>query len=104
MLPSGAISGYNVRMAFRAGAPAFGKKPTKTPPPDETGMEPTYLKALGEKQTPVAVKLLSGETFRGWVEYYDAAMIRLTREGAPNLFIFKHEIMYIAEDNGRRTR
>ena len=41
-------------------------------------MEPTYLKALGEKQTPVAVKLLSGETFRGWVEYYDSGMIRLT--------------------------
>jgi host factor-I protein len=91
-------------MPFRPGAPAFGKKPTKTPPPDDTGMEPSYLKALGEKQTPVAVKLLSGETFRGWVEYYDAAMIRLTREGAPNLFIFKHEIMYIAEDNGRRPR
>jgi len=31
-------------------------------------------------------------------------MIRLTRENAPNLFIFKHEIMYIAEDNGRRSR
>jgi len=26
----------------------------------------------------------------------------LTREGAPNLFIFKHEIMYIAEDGGKR--
>ena len=67
-------------------------------------MEATYLKALGEKQTPVTVKLLSGETFRGWIEYYDLAMIRLTRENAPNLFIFKHEIMYIAEDNGRRSR
>jgi hypothetical protein len=29
-------------------------------------------------------------------------MVRLTREGAPNLFIFKHEIMYIAEDGGQR--
>ena len=92
-------------MSFRASAPAFaGKKPTKTPPPDETGMEPAYLKSLGEKQTPVIVKLCSGETFRGWVEYYDVAMIRLTREGSPNLFIFKHEIMYIAEDTGRRPR
>jgi hypothetical protein len=27
-------------------------------------------------------------------------MVRLTREGAPNLFIFKHEIMYIEEDGG----
>jgi len=28
--------------------------------------------------------------------------VRLTREGAPNLFIFKHEIMYIVEDGGKR--
>jgi host factor-I protein len=95
---------YNIAMPFRPAAPAFAKKTTKTPPPDDTGMEPAYLKALGEKQTPVMVKLLSGETFRGWIEYYDVAMIRLTREGSPNLFIFKHEIMYIAEDNGRRGR
>jgi len=67
-------------------------------------MESSYLKALGEKQTPVTVKLLSGEIFRGWIEYYDIGMILLTREGSPNLFIFKHEIMYIAEDNGRRAR
>jgi len=67
-------------------------------------MESSYLKALGEKQTPVTVKLHSGETFRGWIEYYDVGMIRLTREGSPNLFIFKHEIMYIAEDGGRRPR
>ncbi len=67
-------------------------------------MEPSYLKSLGEKQTPVIVKLHSGETLRGWIEYYDTGMVRLTREGAPNLFIFKHEIMYIAEDNARRAR
>jgi hypothetical protein len=29
-------------------------------------------------------------------------MIRLTREDAPNLFIFKHDIVYIAEDSGKR--
>jgi sRNA-binding regulator protein Hfq len=67
-------------------------------------MESAYLKALGEKQAPVIVKLISGETFRGWIEYYDVAMVRLTRDNGPNLFIFKHEIMYIAEDNGRRSR
>jgi host factor-I protein len=91
-------------MPFRSSPGFAGKKSTKTPPPEDTGMESSYLKALGEKQTPVMVKLHSGETFRGWIEYYDVAMVRLTREGAPNLFIFKHEIMYIAEDNGRRTR
>ncbi|HEX7289316.1 MAG TPA: RNA chaperone Hfq [Candidatus Angelobacter sp.] len=92
-------------MAFRGSAPAFAaRKTTKTPPPDDTGMEPAYLKALGEKQTPVVVKLHSGESLRGWIEYYDVNMVRLTREGAPNLFIFKHEIIYIAEDSGRRAR
>lgn len=91
-------------MPFRPSSGFSGKKNTKIPPPDDTGMESSYLKSLGEKQTPVMVKLHSGETFRGWIEYYDVAMVRLTREGAPNLFIFKHEIMYIAEDNGRRSR
>jgi host factor-I protein len=105
LIRKAAVSGYNGGMPFRGSAPAFaGKKTAKTPPPEETGMEASYLKALGEKQTPVVVKLHSGESFRGWIEYYDVNMIRLTREGSPNLFIFKHEIMYIAEDNGRRAR
>jgi host factor-I protein len=95
---------YNIGMAFRASTPAFSKKTSKTPPPEDTGMESAYLKGLGEKQTPVSVKLLSGDTFHGWIEYYDVGMIRLTREGSPNLFIFKHEIMYVAEDTGRRAR
>jgi hypothetical protein len=29
-------------------------------------------------------------------------MVRLTREGAPNLFIFKHDIMYISEEPAKR--
>jgi len=99
-----AFLGYNIGMSFRPAAPAFAKKTTKTPPPDDTGMESSYLKALGEKQTPVTVKLVCGETLHGWIEYYDVGMVRLTREGSPNLFIFKHEIMYIAEDIGRRAR
>ena len=67
-------------------------------------MEASYLKALGEKQSPVTVKLAGGELVRGWIEYYDVNMIRLTRENSPNLFIYKHEIVYIAEDTGRRGR
>src|ERR1700674_58104 len=69
----------------------------KTPPPEETFEEAAYLKALGEKQKVVSIKLNGGEVVRGWIEYYDRNMLRLTREGAPNLFIFKTEILYIAE-------
>ncbi len=69
----------------------------KTPPPEETHEEAAYLRTLSEKQKPVTVKLRDGETVTGWVEYYDRDMIRLTREGAPNLFIFKHQIVYLSE-------
>jgi len=95
---------YNVRMPFRPppANPNAAKRSNRTPPPEDTFEEASFLKALGEKQKPVSVKLMDGETVRGWIEYYDKNMVRLTREGAPNLFIFKHEIMYIAEDGGRK--
>ncbi|HVZ17117.1 MAG TPA: RNA chaperone Hfq [Terriglobales bacterium] len=79
------------------------KKP-KAPPPEDTFEEALYLKMLGEKQKTVSVRLMDGEVVRGWIEYYDRNMIRLTREGEPNLFIFKHEIMYIAEEGTARKR
>ena len=85
-------------MSFKS--PLTGKR-LKTPPPEGTGQEAAYLKQLGEKQTVVTVKLKGGESFRGWIEYYDANMIRLTRDNQPNLFIYKHDILYIGED-GRR--
>jgi host factor-I protein len=74
----------------------------KRTPPDETFEEAAYLKALGEKQKIVSLKLADGEIVRGWIEYYDKNMVRVTREDGPNLFIFKHEIVYIAEDNKRK--
>ena len=94
---------YNACMPFRAshGHPS-GAKRGRTPPPEDTFEEAAFLKSLGEKQKPVSIKLMDGQTVRGWIEYYDKHMVRLTREGAPNLFIFKHEIMYIAEEGGKR--
>jgi host factor-I protein len=89
-------------MPFRAQGGSNAAKRGRTPPPEETFEEASFLKALGEKQKPVSVKLMDGQTVTGWIEYYDKGMIRLTREGAPNLFIFKHEIMYIAEDGAKK--
>jgi host factor-I protein len=77
---------------------------SKTPPPEETFEEAAFLKALGEKQTPVTIRLLGGEAVYGWIEYYDRNMLRLTRQGEPNLFIFKSEISYIEEGDGRSPR
>jgi host factor-I protein len=69
----------------------------KSPPPGETGQEGLYLHFLSEKQIPVTVKLRDGEAVYGWIEYFDDRMIRLTREGKPNLFIYKNQIRTIAE-------
>jgi host factor-I protein len=74
-----------------------GKK-NKTPPPDTTHEEAAYLKMLVEKQRPVLIKLTDKEVVRGWIEYYDRTMLRLTREGKPNLFIYKDQIAYLAEE------
>jgi len=69
----------------------------KSPPPGETGQECLYLRFLSEKQVPVTVKLRDGEAVYGWIEYFDDRMIRLTREGKPNLFIYKNQIRTIVE-------
>ena len=79
----------------------------KAPPPGETGQEALYLRSLSERQVPVHVKLRDGEVVSGWIEYFDDRMIRLTREGKPNLFIYKHQIRTITEhgrDGRRRSR
>ena len=82
--------------------PISPRRHAKTPPPGETGQEALYLRSLSERQVPVAVKLRGGETVRGWIEYFDDGMLRLTREGRPNLFIYKHQIETITESAKRR--
>ena len=91
-------------MPPRPPSPATAPRKAKTPPPAETFEEVAYLRDIGEKQKTVTVKLADGEMVSGWIEYYDREMIRLTREGTPNLFIYKHEIMYIQEDAVRRAK
>jgi host factor-I protein len=85
-------------MAFRPSNHDSNSRPSRTPPPEDTHQEAAYLKMLGEKQRPVSIRLVDGSVIHGWIEYYDRRMVRLTRAGEPNLFIFKHEIAYIAED------
>ena len=82
--------------------PLPSRRRSKTPPPGETGQEALYLKSLSDRKVPVAIKLRDGETVKGWIEYFDDGMLRLTREGKPNLFIYKHQIRTITEAGRRR--
>jgi host factor-I protein len=83
--------------------PLSARRRSKTPPPGETGQEALYLRSLSDRQIQVTVKLRGGETVRGWIEYFDDGMLRLTREGKPNLFIYKHQIQSITEAGRRRA-
>jgi host factor-I protein len=83
-------------------SPLSSRRRTKVPPPGETGQEALYLRSLSDRQMVVTVKLRDGETVRGWIEYFDDAMLRLTREGQPNLFIYKHQIRSITEGAKKR--
>ena len=69
--------------------------PQRSRAPEVTYEEVRYLKRLIEKKAPVCVRLRSNEEVEGTIEYYDHSFIRLTRQGAPNLFIFKHDIKYL---------
>ncbi len=67
--------------------------------PEDTFQEVRYLKQLKEKQADVAVTTWEGDEFVGRVEYYDRAFLRLTRDNAPNVFVFKKDIKYLREQD-----
>jgi host factor-I protein len=70
---------------------------SKTRAPEQTLEEVKYLKRLIEQRTPVRIKLTNDEEVEGIVEFYDESFLRITRDGAPNLFIYKHDIKYLFE-------
>jgi host factor-I protein len=80
------------------------KKRHKGPPSNETGQEALYLKSLSDRQVTVTIKLRDGEAVSGWIEYFDDMMLRLTREGKPNLFIYKSQIRTITENAAAAAR
>jgi host factor-I protein len=75
--------------------PAPSKKPA---PPETTHAENFYWVKQMQSRTPMAVVLENGEVLRGIVEWYDRDCIKLTRQGNPNLLIFKRVIKYVHKD------
>ena len=70
----------------------------KTKAPEQTFDETKFLKQLVESKVPVTIRLGDNEEVSGVIEFYDANLIRVTREGAPNLFVYKHDIKYLFEE------
>ena len=75
--------------------PAPSKKPA---PPEMTHAENFYWVKQMQARTPMALVLDNGEVLRGTVEGYDRDCLKLTRQGSPNLLIFRRVIKYVYKD------
>lgn len=70
----------------------------KSKAPAQTLEESRYLKYLSDNHVPIGVRLVGGEIVSGTIEFWDVDFIRLTRTDGPNLFIYKHDIKYMWEE------
>ena len=70
---------------------------SKTRAPEQTQQETLYLRELADRRALVRIRLTDDEEVEGMVEFFDECFIRLTRSGAPNVFIYKHDIKYLWE-------
>ncbi len=64
-------------------------------PPENTNAEAFYYLKQMNGQTPMVVVLDDGEELRGHIEWYDRACLKVHRQGAPNLLVFKQHIKYL---------
>src|SRR4026208_2251965 len=86
-------------MAIRTNNEYTSRRDRRQSAPETTFREAEYIDRLSKSRTPVIVKLIDGEEVRGWIEYYDKDIIRITRETQPNLFIYKSRVKYLYEDS-----
>jgi host factor-I protein len=75
--------------------PSGGKK---LPPPETTNAENFYYQKQMQTKTPMVVVLRDGEEIHGVIEWYDRTCIKLNRNGAPNLMIYKPSIKYMFKE------
>ena len=98
-------SPYSHHMSIRTPNGFGGRRDRWQAAPETTFRESEYIDKLSKNKTPVVVKLIDGEEVRGWIEYYDKDIIRITRNTQPNLFIYKNRVKYLFEDpEARRNR
>jgi RNA chaperone Hfq len=78
--------------------PAIPKPHKKPAPPEQTHAESFYYVKQMQARTPVKIVLMDGEVLNGTIEWYDRDCIKLTRNGNPNLLIYKHSIKYLHKE------
>jgi host factor-I protein len=76
----------------------------KAPPPEQTNAENFYYQKQMQSKTPMVIVLRDGEEVHGIIEWYDKACLKISRNGAPNLMIYKPSIKYMFKEgeDGKR--
>lgn len=64
----------------------------KMHPPTDTFAESYYYLKQMNKKTPMTVVFTDGQVVEGVIEWYDRNCIKLNRDHAPNLLIYKSSI------------
>ena len=72
----------------------------KSTPPDQTNAEQFYYSKQMQGKTHMVVVMNDGEQLEGVIEWYDRDCLKLNRNGAPNLLLFKRWIKYMYKAEG----
>ena len=67
----------------------------KSTPPEQTNAEQFYYSKQMQGKTHMVVVLTDGEQLEGVIEWYDRDCLKLNREGAPNLLLYKRCVKYM---------
>lgn len=67
-------------------------------PPEQTNAENFYYQKQMQNKTPMVIVLCDDEEVRGVIEWYDKTCIKINRDGAPNLMIYKPSIKYMFKE------
>jgi host factor-I protein len=76
----------------------------KQVPAEQTNAENFYYLKQMQNHTPMVVVLVDGTELTGWIEWYDKTCIKLNRNDAPNLLLFKHSIKFMFKEEELHTR
>jgi sRNA-binding regulator protein Hfq len=67
-------------------------------PPDQTNAENFYYVKQMQGKTPMVITLKDGEVLKGTIEWYDRGCLKINRDGAPNVLLYKSNIKYMYKD------
>ena len=76
----------------------------KSAPPEQTNAENFYYQKQMQSKTPMVIVLQDGEQIHGVIEWYDKTCLKINRNGAPNLMIYKPAIKYMFKEGENQRK